>query len=390
MEVEKMPWEERTKETMREEFAQQVELGKKTMSELCREYGISRQTGYKWKQRYKDSESMEDRSKAPHEVHHKTPKEEEQKILTIRSEHPSIGALKIHRILENNGESNIPCVKTINNIMKRNGMITREASEAATPYQRFEMSEPNDMWQMDFKGHFAIGTGERCHPLNIIDDNTRFLICSDACQNETLEEIMGSLNRCFTEYGLPKIILCDNGNPWGNAQQTGFTKFEVRMMEMGILVIHGRILHPQTQGKIERFNETQQKELLRTHIFIDFENTQKQFDMYREFYNYERPHLALNLATPGSLYQKSPRKMPDLTAEWSYGDGYLLRDVHSNGCFTLNGRQYFLSYGFAGKTIAVRESKIPGLLTLEFRNFRIARIDPSTHRFVSKKAELLY
>lgn len=374
---------------MREEFVAQAKEHRKSISKLCREYGISRQTGYKWLERDSNSETMENRSRAPHRIASRTSSEVEQKILQVRRKYPCTGALKIHHILENQGETDIPCVRTVNNILKRNGMISKEASEAATPYQRFEKGEPNEMWQMDFKGHFPLANGDRCHPLNIIDDNTRFLICSDACRNETLDGITESMNRSFERYGLPKSILCDNGNPWGNAQQTGFTRFEVWMMELGIQVIHGRALHPQTQGKIERFNETQTKEFLQNHIFTDFAATQNEMDMYREFYNNIRPHRALELETPASRYRPSPRKMPERIEEWSYDDGYMLFKVRDNGCFAMKKRKYFLSYGFVGKTIAVRESRIQGLLTLEFRQFRIGRLDPATGKFVSKKIEPL-
>lgn len=384
-----MPWKERTVEAMREEFVEELKRQEKSMSQLCREYGISRKTGYKWRNREAAMETMEDRSRAPHHVRNKTPEEIERKVLEVREKYPVMGAAKIHRVLKNQGETDIPCPRTINNIMNRHGKISREASEEATPYQRFEMTEPNEMWQMDFKGHFGLGNGERCHPLNILDDHSRFLLCSDACRNETLEEITESIKRIFREYGLPKSILCDNGNPWGTAQESGFTKFEVWMMELGILVKHIRIKHPQSQGKIERFNKSLQREYLRQHIITDMDDAQKKLDTYRKEYNYERPHHSLNLATPGSVYQKSPQKMPEKISEWTYGDGYIRRELSSNGCFSLNGKRYFLSYGFAGKTIAIRESRTPGLLTLEFRQFRIARIDPSTGKFVNRKAELL-
>ena len=158
---------------MREEFAKRALSNEKSFSALCREYRISRTTGYKWLERYREGQELTDQSRRP-KTTHRVSAATEQLILDYRQAHPAIGAVKIHRILENQGHSNLPCVKTVNNILKRNGMISKEASQAASPIKRFEKERPNEMWQADFKGHFAMANGQRCHPLNILDDHSRF------------------------------------------------------------------------------------------------------------------------------------------------------------------------------------------------------------------------
>lgn len=373
---------------MREEFVKRVLNGKGTKSGLCREYGISRPTGDKWIRRYQEEQSLEDRSRKPAHTRRVDPAIE-QEIIDYRTEHPAIGALKIHRILTRQGTANLPCVKTVNNILKRNGLITQEASRAATPCKRFEHEKPNDMWQADYKGHFTLQNGEVCHPLNIIDDHSRFNLCCEALHTETFEEIMPVMKRLFQTYGLPTVFLCDNGNPWGTSQSTGFTKFEVWLMELGILTIHGRALHPQTQGKEESFNRSLTKELLNHRTLRDMQDAQKQFDHYRRFYNEERPHHALDLDTPKEHYQKSDRRYTEQIKPWIYAPDCEIRTVKETGYFNWAGQGYYLSEAFGGKEIAVRKSHLQGCVSLFFRQFRIGRIDLEQRVFTLKKAFLI-
>ena len=216
-----MSWKERTVEQMRKEFVNRVLAGEKSKSALCREYGISRPTGDKWIKRYLEGYPLGDKSRKPHSSPNQTPQDVEEKIVGYRMKYPAMGAVKIHKMMENEGYAELPCPRTINNIFKRNGLITEEASRASTPYQRFVKSAPNNMWQADYKGHFLMGDGNRCHPLNIIDDHSRFNICSEAQLSETQAEIKPVIIRVFKEYGMPDTLLCDNGNPWGSGGKRG-------------------------------------------------------------------------------------------------------------------------------------------------------------------------
>lgn len=384
-----MTWNGRTVEGLREEFVKRVLANEKSKSALCQEYGISRPTGDKWIQRYLNHESLSDKSRAPFTTPNRISNEMEQLIVATRKQYPALGAAKIHRILENNGYHDLPCVKTINNVLKRNHLISKEASLAAAPYQRFEKTAPNDMWQADYKGHFALKDNTRCHPLNIIDDYSRFNLCCEAQYSESFAEIQPVMTRIFTEFGLPFSLLCDNGNPWGTPQSTGYTKFEVWLMELGVLTIHSRIKHPQTQGKEESFNRSFKRECLAYNDFENMKEAQQGFDEYRDFYNHQRPHHALGLEVPAKRYQKSERCMPGKIEEWEYAQGHQLCKVKSNGFFQYKGQGYFLSEGFADKTIAVRESSLPGQITLFFRQFCIGRIDVEKRVYTLKRAYLI-
>ena len=160
-------------------------------------------------------------------------------------------------------------------------------------------------------------------------------------------------------------------------------------MELGILTLHGRIYHPQTQGKEESFNRSMAKELLRYQTFADKFDAQRKFDEYREFYNNVRPHHALNLDTPAQHYSKSSKEYPDKISEWEYPEGYQLRRVSKHGYFIWKGTEYYLSEGFRNKTIAIRPSHIEGCISLFFRKFRIGRIDVKKEEFTFKGAYLI-
>ena len=384
-----MAWYERTVEEMRVEFVRRVLAQERSKASLCREYGISRPTGDKWLERFLAGESMSDRSRAPKSIPGRTAPEMEAQIVALRRKYPAIGAAKLRKILENEGYTDLPCARTVNNILHRNGLIEREASLAAMPHQRFEKTAPNEMWQADFKGHFAMGNGHRCHPLNIIDDHSRFNLCIEALEGETFEQVKPTLERLFREYGLPFSFLCDNGNPWGTSQSLGYTRFEVWLMELGVLTLHGRIRHPQTQGKEERFNRSFTRECLRRQEILDISHAQSVFDEYRRFYNEVRPHCALELDVPEKHYRPSNIVLPEMVEPWEYGSEYKLCKVKDTGYFNYRGQGYFLSEAFAGKYIAIRESHLPGQITLVFRQFKIGRIDVDSRAYTQKRAYLL-
>ena len=374
-----MSWKVRTKETMLQEFVTRALSGKEHKAALCREYGISRPTGDKWIKRYLEGESLEDLSRRPHTNSKQISGEVTEKILALRREYPTLGSRKIAEILKSEGVQ-APCAKSIDNILHRNGLITPEASAAAKPPERFEKAQPNDLWQMDFKGHFQMLNHTRCHPLNILDDRSRFNIRTVGCDREMFHNVQPVLYSAFKEYGLPDSILCDNGNPWGVVQKTGYTALEVWLMDLDILTLHIRPYRPQTQGKVERFNQTFTRECLSRNEWPDMASAQRIFDEYRTFYNTKRPHEALGMQTPAQVYHESDRKFPSVIEPWEYPQTYIRRQVRGNGAFSLDGEQIFLSYGFVGKEIGIRPSHLPGLMTIEYRNFHVARFDPDTKK----------
>ena len=379
-----MPWKARTVKMSREMFVAEVIAGEKSKSRLCREYGISRVTGDKWLKRFGTGEGLDDRSRAPFRMPNKTPQEQETKVLETRASHPAWGPRKIRQFLINKGET-VPGKSTISNILKRNGCVSKEASQAATPYKRFQREHCNEMWQTDFKGHFAMKDGNRCHPLTVLDDCSRYSLCVDAKENEQRAGVTESFERLFEQYGLPDSLLCDNGNPWGASQSTGYTQFEIWLMDRNILPIHGRIRHPQTQGKEERFHRTMDVELLQRVEIKNMGHAQRCFDEFRRCYNHERPHEALGMGVPFNFYHKSPRRPPQRIEPWEYAGDCMLRRVKSTGYVTFMGQGYFLSEAFGGLDVAVRESSLDGCFNVLYRGFRVARINVRERALVSKR-----
>jgi transposase InsO family protein len=222
-------------------------------------------------------------------------------------------------LIERGGSKLAP--STITQILHRNGLIEPERSAAATPWQRFERGIPNELWQMDFKGHFALVDGRRCHPLTVLDDHSRFALLLEACADERRDSVQTALTAAFRRCGLPGTMLMDNGPPWGYSQENSWTALGLWLVRLGIRVIHGRAYHPQTQGKDERFHRTLKFELLRHFNFTSLEHCQREFDRFRNRYNLERPHDALGLETPASRYRISPIPFPETLPPIEYPAG---------------------------------------------------------------------
>ncbi len=201
----------------------------------------------------------------------------------------------------------------------RKSLLTRLVTPPR-PFQRFERAAPNELWQMDYKGHFPSLNGARCHPLTVLDDHSRFSLVLKACADEREQTVRAMLNEVFRRYGLPAAMLMDNGSQWGAAGAQPFTALSLWLIRLGIRVAHGRPYHPQTQGKDDRFHRTLKIEQLRHFNFTSLEHCQREFDSFRDRYNLVRPHDALGLATPVSRYRPSPIPFPESLPQIEYAD----------------------------------------------------------------------
>jgi len=227
---------------------------------------------------------------------------------------------------------------------------------------------------MDFKGHFALQRGGRCHPLTLLDDCSRYSIGLFACDNEQSRTVQERLEGVFQHYGLPEQILCDNGPPWSGSGYE-HTTLAVWLMRLGIRVLHGRPFHPQTQGKEERFHRTLQYDLLARYDWPDLSCTQQRFDAYRRIYNHDRPHEALELAVPASRYCPSKRTVPPLLLPILYDSSTIVRRVKSKGEITFRNRFFYIGKAFYGFAIALHPSVTDGLYRVAFGAITIGQID---------------
>jgi transposase InsO family protein len=293
----------------------------------------------------------------------------------VRQRYPYYGGRKIRHLLLREGLENPPVASTITAILDRNGLL-RGDRRRTRDWQRFEAPAPNALWQMDFKGHFALSEG-RCHPLTVLDDHSRFCLGLAACADEQGTTVKQQLIPVFERYGLPERILVDNGGPWGSSGQGEHTRFSAWLIRLGITVSHGRPLHPQTQGKDERFHRTLKLELISQRpIWRDNPEVQVAFDGYRPVYNFERPHEALGYEVPGSRYAPSPRAYPCRLPAIEYETDFEVRLVHESGRVKLKKRRYFIGRAFAGEPVGLLQVG-EAAWDVYYCHQRIAQIDLS-------------
>lgn len=381
-----MPWESKTVEEIRKEFVLAAQSCK-NLSSLCREFGITRKTGYKWIERAKETDDLSDRSHTRKNISNKTDKETEELILSLRAENPAWGGKTLRKVLDNQGYENLPCVKTFNNILKRNGCILEEESLKHTPFVRFEKEECNDMWQTDFKGDFVMNDGNRCFPLDIVDDHSRYLIKIKPLKT-TANAVIPCFKEAFYEYGMPKSILSDNGAQFAGFRQ-GYTQFEKWLMNHDVLPIHGRIKHPQTQGKIERFHRTMKTELLNHRVFDNIIDADKALQEWRLKYNNIRPHEALNMKCPAEVYIPSNRTYIDNIKKYEYGGQYHVIKVNSWGYVRFDNYQVYLSETMINEYIEFRPNPLGDSFIACYRNFKIAEFSSLDGKLINRKISRL-
>ncbi|HEX6640464.1 MAG TPA: IS481 family transposase [Thermoanaerobaculia bacterium] len=369
-----MGWSEVSIMSQRREFVSLTSGANANVRELCRRYGISPSTAYKWIARgAEQSETYEDRSRRPLHSPNKTDEAMESKILEVRDAHPVWNARKIRRVLQNRGEKP-PAASTIGQVLKRNGRISEAASEAAQPWHRFEHEAPNELSQIDFKGFIQTGQG-RCYPLTMLDDHSRFSQILKACTNERTETVKTHLIESFRRFGLPRQMSMDNGNPWGTPWGDRHTHLTAWLIRLGVRVSHARPLHPQTNGKEERFHRTLKAEVLGTRWFSTLEELQREFDRWREIYNHERPHEAIGLEVPASRYVVSKRAYPEQLPPIVYDSTDLVRTVMRDGMISFHRQRYYVSKAFEAELVALRPSKEDGVWDVFFCHEHVATVN---------------
>ena len=377
-----MPWKEATTMSLRTEFVMLARAENANIRELCRRFGITPKTGYKWLRRSKlgGPDALDDRSRRPHTSPSRTSSDVEAQVLAVRDQHPAWGPRKIKARLTQDPQFDRLAISTIAAILKRNGRIDPTESPKHQACQRFEAAAPNDLWQMDFKGHFSLADGTRCHPLTVLDDHSRFLLGLKACSCETETIVQDHLTAIFQLYGLPQRILVDNGPPWGSCgSDQKYTALTVWLLRLGIAVSHSRPCHPQTVGKDERLHRTLKAELLHRHQFQNLEHSQSYFDPWRDEYNLERPHQAIGMAVPATRYSVSPRPFPASLPPIEYAPDYHVRKVQKKGEVYFQNRTFRIGKAFIGYPVGLRPTTIDGTYDVFFCSQKIDTIDLSSN-----------
>lgn len=373
-----MPFRKVSVMEQRREFVMFAMQDGANIRELCRRFGISAPTAYKWLERYRQAglAGLIERSRRPKASPVRTSAAIEAKVLEVRDgSNNAWGGRKIKKLLEKQGEADIPAASTITEILRRHNRLDEaSATEHPGPCQRFERESPNELWQMDFKGHFPTHRG-RCHPLTVLDDHSRYNLVLAACGNEQGPTVRRHLEEAFRRYGLPLAMLMDGGPPWSNPGGEPHTGLTVWLMRLGIRVLHGRPHHPQTQGKEERFHRTLKAEVVNGGSFRDLDDCQIAFDRWRPRYNHVRPHEALGMATPGERYQPSLRSLPKVLPPIEYAPGDQVRKVDVDGFISFKNRPWRVSKALRGEPVALRPTGEDGVFDLHYCVHWIATLD---------------
>lgn len=382
-----MPWREVSKMDERREFVRLALLEGANRRELCRRFGIHPDTGYKWLQRWRsDGKDLTDRSRRPHSSPVRISQKAESRILAIRDAHPAWGARKIAYCLKRDGIEP-PAVSTVHAVLRRHGRVVPPRGGDPAE-QRFEKAAPNLLWQMDFKGWIKLGNGERCYPLTIVDDHSRYAACLKACATQQKPVVQSHLQSTFERYGLPDAMFVDNGTPWGDPSGGHWTRLRVWLLKLGVGLIYSRPYHPQSRGKNERFHRTLNEEVFALRTFHDLHQVQRAFDAWREVYNFERPHEGIEMALPSDRYRSSSRPFPKILPKAEYGEHEVVRTVpNSKDYIWFKGRLWKVPKAFRGERVAIRPRGKDGQFGVFFASHRIATIDLTKPKSVGHVSE---
>lgn len=358
-----MPWIEETKVEQRLKFVLRVREEGWSIARACREANISRPTGYKWLNRYDDEglDGLDDRSRAPKNIPHKTDEQTEQLVCALREEYPNLGPKKLRAWLaREHPDADWPAPSTIGNILDRNGLIEERTTRRKTPPATDplgEADEPNRIWSADFKGQFEVQNGSMCYPLTVTDNFSRMLLGCVALPSTKGKPVQDRFERLFKEYGLPEAIRTDNGSPFASRAAAGLSYVSAGWLSLGIE--HERIEpgKPQQNGRHERMHLTLKKHTARP-AEETLEDQQESFDDFRGFYNELRPHEALEQKTPCSYYSRSDRAYPDNAQEPGYATCDVQRSVNSNGYIKFASQSIYVSEALRGHQVGLVEADV--------------------------------
>jgi transposase InsO family protein len=310
----------------------------------------------------------------------RTAEKVEQLICDTRGWFPAWGGRKIRGFLLRQGQLGVPAASTITQILRRNGLLA-EPEPPRRDYLRWERSAPNELWQMDFKGSFALSGGGRCYPFGLIDDYSRYSLALQACPDQQTGTVQIHLRAAFQRYGLPEAMLMDNGSPWGTSGgDHNWTPLTVWLCDLGIQVIHSQPFHPQTNGKKERLHHTLDLEVINTRpSWNSLQELQTAFDAWEPLYNYQRPHQSLGeTVVPADRFTPSPRSYPNRIEPPAYPDDWQQRRVDINGRISYRGQLTRIGKPFHGQTIAITPTPQPNIYHVYYRHHHIHTITLST------------
>jgi transposase InsO family protein len=349
-----------------------------TITELCDLYGVSRKTGYKWIDRYlrQGPAGLTERSRRPWHSPNTTPPEIVEAFLEVRRRHPSWGGKKILTVVhKRHPRWALPGRSTVCEILKRHGMVTKRRHKRHIGHPGKPTSAilaPNDVWSADFKGQFKTGDGRYCYPLTVTDGYSRYLLGCQALYTTAVAEARPVFTRLFREYGLPKRIRTDNGVPFATNTLARLSSLSAWWVHLGVLPELIEPGKPQQNGRHERMHKTLKAEATRPPAG-SLAAQQRTFNRFREEFNHERPHEALDQETPASVYTPSSREMPKKLPPLEYPDRFEVRYVSTNGGIRWNSRWVNVSIVCAREYVGLEEID-DGIWNVYFGALKLGRL----------------
>lgn len=354
-----MAWENYKVEQQRLQLVQEYILGHVSMTDLCLKYGVSRKTGYKWLERYSElgKEGLQDLSKAPHQPNYYYTSEQIDRAIDYKLRHRNWGPKKILvKLSELYPEENWPSPTRLYEIFKDHHLVSsrrlRNRVPATAPLG--DLTDSNDTWAVDLKGWFITGDNRKCEPLTITDCYTRYLIRCTHLDKHSVEYVWPIFDEAFREYGLPNRVRSDNGPPFGSVGVGRLTLLSVNLIKAGVIPEWIRPGHPEENGRHERFHLTLKQDIATPPK----ETLAKQIQAMSQFhdeYNFERPHEALNMKTPGSCYQPSPRVWDGILRSPEYDTKEMeVRKVGQSGCIWLRQKEHYIGQTLTGEYVGLK------------------------------------
>jgi putative transposase len=358
------------------------------MTVLCREFDISRKTGYKIFSRYKDSglEGLTDRSRRPYRQDGQLPFQLEKLILQVKAEHPSWGAPKIReKVRRRYPEIRLPAISTVHAVLHRHGLVNvyrpRHNPYKAQGTTLSQPLHPNELWCADYKGEFMLADRRYCYPLTITDAASRYLLCCEAFHSTQGSLAFAAFERIFKDFGLPAAIRTDNGVPFSSPNALfGLSKLSVWWLRLGIQIERIKPAHPEQNGRHERMHLTLKKEATKP-ASKNFLKQQERFDRFMHIYNQERPHEALDMKYPAEIYVSSSRPYRGLSdLEYPFHDRTIT--VTRCGRICIGRRKINLSTVFAGQNVGIKQISDQVWL-VSFMQYDLGFFDQETDRVTS-------
>jgi len=353
-----MAWKVESIMSQRHEFCKLACEPGSNISALCQQFQITRRTGYKWLRRYREegADGLWDRSHRPHLSPDRTDAAVEAQVVALRLNYPYWGPRKLHRLMKDRlAKDQLPAIATVARILKRNGLIETPAPKLVWPaVGRFEHPYPNDLWQMDLKAPIRLPDRQKIYPVGLLDDHSRYLLGLWMMPDCRDDGIIKCWLDASCQHGFPKRTLTDHGVQF-RGEDNATSAFRTMLWACGVAHTQGRVAHPQTQGKIERFWKTLKTEVLTRYEYKDRASWQKCFDEWRNQYNHIRPHQELGDEPPASRYQFSERPFvaPDRRQQVGFPNS-IYRSVNSRGYISLGGYLTMVGRGLTGWTVEVR------------------------------------